>query len=120
MYFGIDNAQLGPWEDCGRPCATSNYVSNSMTVFDGHLYVGITDAENKEDWVHVFRYKGGTSWEDCGRVTDLEAHGAGPMIVHNANLYVATWNYDWTLRRCPARSEDRLRRGPLPSLSVRG
>ena len=96
VYFGIDNARLGPWEDCGRPSPTSNYVSNSMTVFDGSLYVGITDAEKKEDWAHVFRYKGRTEWEDCGRVTDLEAHGAGPMIVHQGSLYVATWNYDWT------------------------
>ena len=101
VYFGIDNAQLGPWEDCGRPSATSNYVSNSMTVFDGQLYVGITDAEKKEDWAHVFRYQGGTSWEDCGRVTDREAHGAGPMIVHDDNLYVATWNYDWTRVAAP-------------------
>ena len=65
-YFGIDNAQLGPWEDCGRPCATSNYVSNSMTVFDGHLYVGITDAEKREDWAHVFRYQGGTRGRIAG------------------------------------------------------
>ena len=101
VYFGIDNAQLGPWEDCGRPSATSNYVSNSLTVFDGHLYAGITDAEKKEDWAHVFRYQGGTAWEDCGRVTDLEAHGAGPMIVHDDNLYVATWNYDWTRVAAP-------------------
>src|SRR5262249_14434362 len=36
--FGIDNDRLGEWQDCGRPNPTSNYVSNSLTVFDGHLY----------------------------------------------------------------------------------
>ena len=37
VHFGIDNGRLSEWEDCGRPSPTSNYVSNSLTVFDGHL-----------------------------------------------------------------------------------
>jgi hypothetical protein len=28
VYFGIDNAKLGEWQDCGRPSPTSPYVSN--------------------------------------------------------------------------------------------
>src|SRR5262245_17577636 len=32
VYFGIDNSQLSEWQDCGRPSAASNYVSESMTV----------------------------------------------------------------------------------------
>ena len=105
VYFGIDNARLGDWEDCGRPSATSNYISNSMTVFDGSLYVGVTDAVERADWAHVFRYQGGSQWEDCGRITDLEAHGAGPMIVHRGSLFAATWNYDWTRVAAPAGKE---------------
>jgi hypothetical protein len=45
VYFGIDNAREPAWEDCGRPSPTSNYVSNSLTVFDGQLYAAITEAE---------------------------------------------------------------------------
>ena len=96
VYFSIDNAQEPAWEDCGRPSATSNYVSNSLTVFDGHLYAAITDAEKSEDWCHVFRYAGGQQWEDCGRTGDRRTHGVGPMVVHNGSLYVGTWTYDWT------------------------
>ncbi|MBM4093247.1 MAG: penicillin acylase family protein, partial [Planctomycetes bacterium] len=96
VYFSIDNAQEPTWEDCGRPSPTSNYVSNSLTVFDGHLYAAITDAEKSEDWCHVFRYAGGQQWEDCGRVGERRTHGVGPMVVHAGSLYVGTWTYDWT------------------------
>jgi penicillin amidase len=95
VYFGIDNGREPTWEDCGRPSPTSNYVSNSLTVFDGHLYAAITDAEKFEDWCHVFRYAGGKQWEDCGRVGDRRTHGVGPMVVHRGSLYAATWTYDW-------------------------
>ena len=71
-------------------------MSNSLTVFDGHLYAAITDAEKFEDWCHVFRYAGGQKWEDCGRVGDRRTHGVGPMVVHDGSLYVGTWTYDWT------------------------
>ena len=96
VHFGIDDAKIGEWQDCGRPSPTSNYVSNSLTVFDGNLYAGITDAVKEEDWCHVFRYRGGTAWEDCGRVGNLKTRGVGPLIVHKGHLYAATWNYDWT------------------------
>jgi len=96
VFFGIDDGRIGPWEDCGRPSPTSNYVSNSLTVFNGDLYAAITDAVREEDWSHVFRYRGGRSWEDCGRVGELKARGVGPMIAHRGHLYAATWNYDWT------------------------
>ncbi len=96
VYFGIDNAQEPTWEDRGRPSPTSNYVSNSLTVFDGQLYAAITDADKSEDWCHVFRYAGGQKWEDCGRVGDRRTHGVGPMVVHRGSLYVGTWTYDWT------------------------
>ena len=96
VHFGIDDAIISDWQDCGRPSLTSNYVSNSLTVYDGNLYAGITDAEKEEDWCHVFRYLGGTDWHDCGRVGNLKARGVGPLIVHKGNLYSATWNYDWT------------------------
>jgi hypothetical protein len=96
VYFGIDNGKTGGWEDCGRPNPTSNYVSNSLTVFDGHLYAATTDAAKEEDWCHVYRYRGKQEWEDCGRVGKLRTRGVGPLIVHNGQLYAATWSYDWT------------------------
>jgi hypothetical protein len=71
-------------------------VSNSLTVFDGHPYAAITDAEKFEDWCHVFRYAGGQKWEDCGCVGERRTHGVGPMVVHDRSLYVGTWTHDWT------------------------
>jgi len=96
VFFGLDDGRVGAWEDCGRPSLTSNYISNSLTVFNGDLYAANTDAAREEDWSHVFRYRGGQTWEDCGRVGNLKARGAGPMIVHRGHLYAASWNYDWT------------------------
>jgi hypothetical protein len=94
--FGLDDAREATWEDCGRPSPTSNYVSNALTVFDGHLYAPITDADKEEDWCHVFRYQGGQAWEDCGRVGTLKTRGVGGMVVHKGRLYASTWSYDWT------------------------
>jgi hypothetical protein len=96
VYFGIDNGTQADFEDCGRPNATSNYISNSMTVFDGHLYCGNTDAATEQEWCHVYRYGGGTRWDDCGRLGNLRTRGVGPMLVHNGSLYAGTWSYDWT------------------------
>ena len=95
VYFGIDNARLGEWQDCGRPSLESNYVSNSLTVFDCRLYAGTTDARRFEDWCHVFRYEGGQNWADCGRAGSQKTRGVGPLIVHGCALYAATWSYDW-------------------------
>jgi len=95
VHFGIDDAELGEWEDCGRPNPTSNYVSNSLTVFDGSLYAATSDAATEADWCHVYRYAGGQDWEDCGRVGNLRTRGVGPLVVHDSQLYAATWSYDW-------------------------
>jgi hypothetical protein len=95
VYFGIDNGRTSDWQDCGRPSPTSNYVSNSLTVFDNHLYAGTTDGATEQDWCHVYRFAGGERWEDCGRVGNLRTRGVGPMIVHDGHLYAATWSYDW-------------------------
>ena len=94
LYFGIDDGSEITWTDCGRPSEISNFA-NSLTVYDGHLYVGTTDATRKEDWCHVYRYAGGTQWQDCGRVGDLKTKGVGALIVHNGDLYAATWNFNW-------------------------
>jgi hypothetical protein len=96
MAFGIDDGKAGEWEDCGRPNATSNYVSNSLTVFDGSLYAATTDATTEAEWAHVYRYAGGETWEDCGRVGALRTRGVGPLIVHDGALFAANWTYDWT------------------------
>ncbi|MEK7397948.1 MAG: LamG domain-containing protein, partial [Candidatus Poribacteria bacterium] len=95
VYFGIDNAKLSDWTDCGRPNEFSNYV-NGLTVFDGKLYVGTSETKDEEGWCHVYRYEGGQKWTDCGRVGNQRTTGIGPVIVHNGNLYASTWTYDWT------------------------
>ena len=96
VHFGIDNARTTDWQDCGRPNATSNYVSNSLTVFKGKLYAATMDAQDEKDWCHVFRYEGGQKWTDCGRVGDGRTTGVMPLIVHNGELYTVTSTYDWT------------------------
>jgi hypothetical protein len=96
VHFGIDNARSSDWQDCGRPNATSNYVSNSLTVYKGKLYAGTTDAKDPNDWCHVYSYTGDQKWTDCGRVGDRKTTGVGPLIVHNGDLYAVTSTYDWT------------------------
>jgi hypothetical protein len=96
VHFGIDNARNSDWQDCGRPNATSNYVSNSLTVYKGKLYAGTIDAQDPKDWCHVYRYDGDQEWTDCGRVGDGKTTGVGPLIVHNGELYAVTSTYDWT------------------------
>ena len=96
VYFGIDNAQASEWQDCGRPSAASNYVSESMTVYKGKLYASTTGGKEEKDWRRVFRYEGGQKWVDCGQVGDTNAQGVGPLIVHNGDLYAVTWTVDWT------------------------
>jgi len=96
VCFGIDQAHLSDWQDCGRPSPTSRYVNNSMLVYKGKLYASIMDAKDQKDWCHVFRYEGKQKWFDCGRVGSRKTTGVGPLIVHNGDLYAVTSTYDWT------------------------
>lgn len=96
LAFGVDAGTDPAWSACGRPNPGSNYVSNSLTTFDGDLYAATTDAIDARDWAHVYRYQGGSDWEDLGQVGDGAARGVGPMIAHRGALFAATWNYDWT------------------------
>jgi Concanavalin A-like lectin/glucanases superfamily len=96
LSFGIDSASQPRWLDYGRPSPTSNYVSNSLTVFDGHLHAATTDAPAVADRAHVYRCHGERQWEDLGQLGAGAAHGVGPLVVHQGALYAATWNIDWT------------------------
>ena len=96
VHFGIDDADDGEWEDCGRPNPTSNYIANSLTVFRGHLYAANIDARDEADWGHVYRYAGGRKWIDCGRVGTRKTTGVMALIVHQGALYAGTSTYDWT------------------------
>jgi hypothetical protein len=96
VSFGIDAGTEPRWFDRGRPSPTSNYVSNSLTVFDGSIHAATSDAPAAADRGHVYRHLGDTAWDDLGKVGREGAHGVGPLIVHRGSLYAATWNYDWT------------------------
>lgn len=96
ISFGVDAGSEPGFLDCGRPSATANYVSNSLTVFDGALHAATSDAPEPADRGHLFRYRGGAEWEDLGQVGREGASGVGPLLVHRGALYAATWNYDWT------------------------
>jgi hypothetical protein len=89
LFFGVDAATDGEWVDCGRPGGVA-HSSDALTVFEGDLYAGTSDAPDEKDWAHVYRYKGGQEWEDCGRVGDRETRGVYAMIVHDGALYAGT------------------------------
>ena len=59
VHFGIDDAYLGPWQDCGKPWESNGLISD-LAVFDGSLYAGITDAVDPNDAARVFRWQGRT------------------------------------------------------------
>jgi hypothetical protein len=96
LSFGIDSGTQPQWRDYGRPSPTSNYVSNSLTVFDGFLHAATTDAPTVADRAHVYRCHGERQWEDLGQLGGGTAHGVGPLVVHQGALYAGTWNIDWT------------------------
>ena len=96
ISFGVDAGSDPRWVDLGRPSPTSNYVSNSLAVFEGSLVAATSDAPREADRGHVYRHLGDAEWEDLGQVGQHGAHGVGPLIVHRNALYAATWNYDWT------------------------
>ena len=58
LSFGIDAGTEPRWFDRGRPSPTSNYVSNSLTVFDGALHAATSDAPAAADRGHVYRHLG--------------------------------------------------------------
>jgi hypothetical protein len=96
ISFGIDAGSEPRWSDFGRPAPTSNYVSNSLTVFEGRVHAATSDAPTVKDRGHVYRHLGDTDWEDLGKVGSDGSSGVGPLLVHRDQLYAATWSYDWT------------------------
>jgi hypothetical protein len=96
VHFGIDNAKLTDWQDCGHPNPASNYVYNSLTVYKGKLYAATSGGKDEKDWRHVYSYEGGRVWTDCGQVGKVRAEGVGPLIVHNGDLYAVATTIDWT------------------------
>jgi hypothetical protein len=96
VHFGIDNAHSSDWQDCGYPSPSSNYVSNSLTVYKGKLYAATSGGKDEKDWRHVYRYEGGQRWTDCGQVGGGKVEGVGPLIVHDGDLYAVTTTIDWT------------------------
>ena len=89
LFFGVDQGTDGKWDDCGRPGGKS-HSSDALTVFEGGLYAGTSDAPEEQDWAHVYKYKGGQEWEDCGRVGQGKTRGVYAMIVHEGALYAGT------------------------------
>ena len=99
VHFGIDDALVGPWEDCGRPCPTNSLIT-CLIVFEGELYCGIADARRAQDAARVFRWTGGKQWLDCGRLGDDPNHlSVQSMIVHSGKLYAGTGIFDWVRAR---------------------
>jgi len=97
LQFGIDDARMTEWEDCGRPGA-SIFIS-SMAVHDGSLYVGTCEPEEGQTG-HLYRYLGGTEWENCGSPDGSNAVMA--MAVLNGHLYVGSAAYNTKGSALPA------------------
>lgn len=89
LFFGVDQGTTGAWVDCGRPGGVA-HSSDALTVFEGDLYAGTSDAPDEQQWAHVYRYRGGQEWEDCGRVGKGKTRGVYAMIVHDGALYAGT------------------------------
>jgi hypothetical protein len=46
---------MSAWKDCGHQNPTSNYVSNSMTVYKGHVYAGTSEGRaNPNGAMYIF------------------------------------------------------------------
>lgn len=89
LVFGVDDARMSAWEDCGRP-GEAIFIA-SMCVFDGDLYVGT--CEPYGDGVgRVFRWRGEGEWEDCGSPDGSNAVMA--MAVFEGALYVGSAAYN--------------------------
>ncbi len=95
VHAGIDNNRLGEWLDHGKPWRSNTLIS-TLTVYDGALYTGISDALPGEPTPAVFRWQGRDQWEYCGRL-DVEPRTRSIMslIVHAGALYAGTGTWDW-------------------------
>ena len=85
VHFGIDNARLSSWQDCGRPGEA--VMVCALTVHDGHLYAG-TYEYGAERTGHVYRYDGDGRWMDCGSPDGSNAVMA--LCVHQGDLCAGT------------------------------
>jgi len=95
VHFGIDDGYLGPWQERGRP-GTGNPLVSCLTVFEGNLYAGVSDANKLEDTAKVYRFDAESGWTDCGRLgDDLDSVSVMSMLVHNGHLYAGTGIWDW-------------------------
>lgn len=106
VHAGIDDGYLSPWQDLGNP-AMDNPLIPCLTVYQGELYAGVSDAARPEDAGKIYRWGGGTKWIDCGRLGTNPHHlSAMSMIVHDGHLYAGTGMWDW------GRAEEARRANP--------
>jgi len=76
VVFGIDNALVTPWDDCGNVAAPDKRCGVwGFCTHNGRLYAGSYIRNNgaycpslTPDGGHVYRYEGGREWTDLGRV----------------------------------------------------
>lgn len=95
VSVSIDDAQLGDWQDHGKPWPTNTLIS-TLTVFRGDLYTGIADALPGENTPAIFRFRGGKEWEYCGKLdVDPRTRSVMSLIVHDGALYAGTGNWNW-------------------------
>lgn len=95
VHAGIDDGYSSAWNECGRPGEGNPLVSN-LTVYEGELYAGTSDASSPQEACKVFRWDGCDGWIDCGRVgDDLDCLSVFSMIVHDGHLYAGTGIWDW-------------------------
>ena len=88
LKFGIDDAQVSSFTDCGRP--GNAVLAFGLAVHEGHLYAA-TSESGKDEAGRVWRYLGGQGWIDCGLPSRSNAVSA--LAVHDGRLYAGTARY---------------------------
>src|SRR5690606_34408032 len=88
LQFGMDAGTEPVWTDEGRP--GSAILGFSLTVHDGHLYVGTCEvAENSVG--RVYRYQGPGQWEPTGNLDGSNSVTA--LATYKGQLYAGTGKY---------------------------
>jgi hypothetical protein len=95
LFFGIDQARIGEWKNCGRP--GDAILVYALCVFDGALYA--STYEDKGGKGRVYRYDG-KGWVDCG--APGESNSVTALAIYEGKLYAGTARYNASGSHLPA------------------
>lgn len=90
VFFGIDDAIVEQWVDCGNVASPGKVGVWSLCVHKGKLYAGSYTRNNgaystQNPQGRVYRYEGGTRWTDCGSLGNSSSVQC--LASYNGSLY---------------------------------